>query len=75
MESSRLTVERWAMPDPSMLLKVEETALELRIARRRVYELIRDGTLPSVKIGKSRRISRAALEEYVRQLSGGADAA
>lgn len=54
---------------PTILLTAEETARELRIARRRVFELIRTGDLPSVKIGKSRRISRAAVEEYVRKLS------
>lgn len=57
---------------PTLLLTVEEAAAELRIARRRVFEMIREGTLPSVKIGKSRRITRAAVEEYVRQLQGAA---
>ena len=33
------------------------------------FQLNDDGTLPSVKIGKSRRITRAALEEYVMGLS------
>ena len=58
------------MPPTSqtMLLTAEETAAELRIARRRIFEMIADGTLPSVKIGKSRRITRAALEEYVKGL-------
>jgi excisionase family DNA binding protein len=53
---------------PTLLLTVEESARELRIARRRVYDLIRDGAIASVKIGKSRRISRTAIEEYVRSL-------
>jgi excisionase family DNA binding protein len=53
---------------PTMLLTVEETARELHIARRRVYGLVRTGDLPSVKIGKSRRISRQAIEAYVRGL-------
>lgn len=53
---------------PTMLLTAEEAAAELRIARRRIFEMIADGTLPSVKIGKSRRITRAALEDYIRGL-------
>jgi excisionase family DNA binding protein len=61
-----------AAANPTLLLTVEETAHELRIARRRVFELIRLGTLPSVKIAKSRRISRSAIEEYVRQLEASA---
>lgn len=50
------------------LLTVEEAARELQIARRRIFEMIADGTLPSLKIGKSRRITRAALEEYIRRM-------
>ena len=41
----------------TLLLTVEQTAVELHIARRRVFELIRNGQLPSVKIGTSRRIT------------------
>ena len=52
----------------TMLLTVEETAAQLRIARRRVFEMIRDGSLPSVKIGRSRRIRSADLAEYVANL-------
>ena len=53
---------------PTLLLTVDETAREMRIARRRVWEMISDGTLPSVKIGRSRRISRQAIEDYVSKL-------
>ena len=52
----------------TMLLTVEETAAQLRIARRRVFEMIRDGSLPSVKIGRSRRIRSADLAAYVANL-------
>jgi putative molybdopterin biosynthesis protein len=54
----------------TLLLTAEETARELRIARRRVFEMISNGTLPSVKIGKSRRISRQAIEAYIARLEG-----
>jgi len=54
----------------TLLLSVEQAAAELHIARRRVFELIRDGQLVSVKIGRSRRIRSAALAEYVAHLSG-----
>lgn len=52
----------------TMLLTVEETAAQLRIARRRVFEMIRDGSLPSVKIGRSRRIRSVDLAAYVANL-------
>jgi excisionase family DNA binding protein len=54
----------------TLLLTVEQTAAELHIARRRVFELIRNGQLASVKIGTSRRIRSADLAEYVAHLSG-----
>lgn len=61
------------MPPKSqpMLLTVEQTAAELQIARRRIFDMIAAGTLPSVKIGKSRRITRTALEDYVKGLETG----
>jgi excisionase family DNA binding protein len=52
----------------TMLLTVEETAAQLRIARRRVFVILRDGTLPSVKIGRSRRIRSTDLAAYVAKL-------
>jgi excisionase family DNA binding protein len=52
----------------TMLLTVEEAAVQLRIARRRVFEMLRDGTLPSVKIGRSRRIRSTDLATYVAEL-------
>ena len=53
----------------TMLLTVEETASELRIARRRVFDLIREGKLPSVTIGRSRRIRSSDLAAYVAELA------
>ena len=55
----------------TLLLTVEQTAAELNIARRRVFELIKTGQLPSVKIGTSRRIRSADLADYVARLSDG----
>jgi excisionase family DNA binding protein len=53
----------------TLLLTVEQTAAELHIARRRVFELIKTGQLPSVKIGTSRRIRSSDLARYVALLS------
>jgi excisionase family DNA binding protein len=52
----------------TLLLTVEQTAAELHIARRRVFELIKTGQLPSVKIGTSRRIRSSDLARYVALL-------
>lgn len=58
-----------------MMLTVEEAARELRVGRTQVFALIgpgADGTpaLGSVKIGRSRRIPRAALDAYIAKLAG-----
>ena len=58
----------------TVLLTVEETAVQLRIARRRVFEILRDGTLPSVKIGRSRRIRSTDLAAYVAKLENDVNA-
>jgi excisionase family DNA binding protein len=53
---------------PAMLLTVEEAARELRVGRARVFGLIKNGELRSVKIGGSRRIRRTDLAGYVASL-------
>lgn len=46
-------------------LKVPEVAKELRIARSRAYELVADGDIPAVKIGRSVRVSRKELDRWL----------
>lgn len=53
-----------------LLLTPEETAEVMGIGRSKVYELLREGALESVRIGGSRRVPTAAVEEYVRRLRG-----
>lgn len=52
-----------------VLLRPEEVAAMLGIGRSIVFELLRSGELRSVKIGKSRRIPRVAVYEYIDGLS------
>lgn len=51
-----------------LLLRPEEVAECLNIGRSKVYELMRAGTLESVRIGTCRRVTRADLERYVDSL-------
>lgn len=46
-------------------LKVPEVAEELRIARSRTYELVADGEIPAVRIGRSVRVSRKELDRWL----------
>ena len=55
----------------ALLLTPEEAADVLRIGRAKLYDLIRNDVLRSVKIGGSRRIPRSALEQYVAALLDG----
>jgi excisionase family DNA binding protein len=52
----------------ALLFTAEEAAEVLKISRCKVYDLLRNQDLRSVKIGGSRRIPRASLEEYVTRL-------
>lgn len=53
---------------PPILFSTAEVARLLGIGQCRVYDLIRQRELRSVKVGASRRISARALVEYVAQL-------
>jgi putative molybdopterin biosynthesis protein len=46
-------------------LKVPEVAEVLRIARSRAYELVADGEIPAVRIGRSIRVNRNELERWL----------
>ena len=46
-------------------MKVAEVAQELRIARSRACELIANGSIPAVKIGRSVRVRRKELESWL----------
>jgi excisionase family DNA binding protein len=54
-----------------LLLRVPEAAESLSVSRAKVYELIRSGVLPSVKIDGSRRIRLEDLTAYVASLGRG----
>lgn len=54
--------------DATMTLSVREAGRELGVSRSRAYELIRAGELPSIKIGRSRRVPRSAIEAYIARL-------
>jgi excisionase family DNA binding protein len=51
-----------------LLLTPEEAAAMLSVGRTRVYELIANGELAAIRIGRSRRIPVLVLERFVRQL-------
>jgi excisionase family DNA binding protein len=52
------------------LLTINEAAERLRVSRWSVYNLIRTNQLRTVKIGRRRLVTPAALTEYVKHLDG-----
>lgn len=51
-----------------LLLSVAEVAIHLGVCRQTVYNLIYDGSLPSVKIRGLRRVSRSSLDDWLKRL-------
>jgi excisionase family DNA binding protein len=48
-----------------------EAAQALGISRSRLYELLYEGTIPSIKLGSRRLIRRESLVAYLDQLESG----
>jgi excisionase family DNA binding protein len=51
-----------------LLLTVTEAAHRIGLGRTVTYDLIRRGELRSLKIGGSRRVATADIEEFVNRL-------
>jgi excisionase family DNA binding protein len=52
----------------STLLTIPEVADELALSRSTIYELVASGRLETVRIGRARRVPRAALDAFVERL-------
>jgi excisionase family DNA binding protein len=55
----------------AQLHSVEDTAKRLGIGRAKTFELIADGSLRSVKVGRRRLVSEAALRRFIDGLESG----
>jgi excisionase family DNA binding protein len=53
---------------PKLLLTMEEAADALGICRALLYQLVMRGQIPSIKIGRSRRVPVSALHAYIAHL-------
>jgi excisionase family DNA binding protein len=50
-----------------LLLKPAEAAEAIGVSRARAYELIANGTLPSLKLGSSVRVPVEGLRQWINQ--------
>lgn len=53
----------------TQLYTVDEAADRLRIGRVKLYKLMKEGAIESVKLGKHRRISEDALSAFIGGLT------
>jgi excisionase family DNA binding protein len=60
-------------PVAAVLLTVEDAAEALSLGRTKVYELLESGLLPSVKIGRARRIPLSGVREFVQRVAASAE--
>ena len=71
LQSYESTPEPAADPERGRLLKPTEAARLLGVSRRKIFALIKDGTLHPVRLGK--RTTRVALSE-IERLTGDGEA-
>ena len=55
-------------PRPRILLSVEDAAAQLALSRTRMYGLIKNGEIVSVRIGRLRRVPVESLAAYTARL-------
>ena len=56
--------------DPSDIMTVAEVAAFLGVGKNRIYELLNEGTIKGFRLGRTWKISKLALEKYIREASG-----
>ncbi len=54
--------------EDDQLLTVDEVAQRLSLSRSKVYELLAEGDIPSVHIGRSRRVIAKELDKWIARL-------
>ena len=54
-----------------LVYTVAQLAQYLGIGKNTAYTLVNDGTIPSVRVGRQIRISRAAVEEFLHTPQAG----
>lgn len=65
---SDVAAEIWSHVMDQLLFKIEEAAKVLGTSRSTVYRLMTSGQLVSIKVGRSRRVTRQALERFVKAM-------
>ncbi len=69
MDDRRIT-RRTPLADLPELLTVPEAGAWLNVGRNTAYAMARQGSLPSVRLGRLLRVPRTALEAFSRRRDG-----
>jgi excisionase family DNA binding protein len=48
------------------VLNAKQAAAYMKVHKRTLYKLAKEGKIPAIKIGRELRFSRTALDKYVR---------
>ena len=56
--------------DPADIMTFAEVATFLGVGKNRIYELLNEGTIKGFRMGRTWKISKLALEKYIREASG-----
>ncbi|WP_074739889.1 helix-turn-helix domain-containing protein [Ruminococcus sp. YRD2003] len=57
------------MNNSKLCLTVSEAAIQLNISRSKLYQLLRDGDIPHMKVGRKILIPSAELREWLHTQS------
>ena len=55
------------------VLRIDEVAARLKLGRTKVYQLVADGELPAVRIGRAVRISAEGLQDWIQKQAPGSE--
>lgn len=56
--------------EPATYSNVDELARELGLGRLTVYTALRNGTIPSIRVGKRYVLPRAAIADWLKSAAG-----
>jgi excisionase family DNA binding protein len=70
MNDTKLTHKSTSRQASNVYRNVDELAQELCLGRLTVYAALRNGTIPSIRVGKRYVLPRAAIQEWLRSAGG-----
>ena len=68
MDRRKNCTDIFALQELPLVLDVNDAARILRVGKAATYSLVRSGQLKSLRIGRTIRIPRHALDEYLQSI-------